>query len=373
MARAPTTTSRAWPCRSISPADGAAEAEGPPAPAVPTSDFDFDLPPERIASRPARPRDASRLLRLGRIDGAVSHHAFAGLPGLLAPGDLVVLNDTRVLPARIGAVKPRTGGRVELLLLEAAAPGRWRTMVKGKLREGEAVVLEGGLEATVEAAPAEGFATLRLDPKADVPAHLERHGRVPLPPYIKRPADAWDRDDYQTVFAHAPGSVAAPTSGLHFTPAVFEGLKARGVAWTHVTLHVGAGTFLPVRTGDAAAHTVLPERYVVPEAAAAAIRAARARGGRVIACGTTVTRALEAAAREDGTVAAGAGSATLFIRPGHAFRVPDGLLTNFHLPRSSLLLLVCAFAGRERVLAAYAEALREGYRFYSYGDAMLIV
>jgi len=338
-----------------------------------TADFDFDLPPDRIAYRPVSDRDKSRLMVVGRDKGSVSHHTFSDLPGLLAPGDLVVLNDTRVVPARIGATKPRTGGRVELLLLEAVAPGRWRAMVRGKLRHGEPVVLEGGLKARVAEAPEDGFATLELDPAADVTAHLERHGRVPLPPYIKRPDDARDREDYQTVFARVPGSVAAPTSGLHFTEGVFAGLKARGVAWTHVTLHVGPGTFLPVRTEEAEAHTVPPERYEIPEAAAKAIREARTQGGRVIACGTTVTRALESAARDGGTVAPGAGITDLFIRPGHAFRVPDGLLTNFHLPRSSLLMLVCAFAGRERVLAAYAEAVRDGYRFYSYGDAMLVV
>jgi S-adenosylmethionine:tRNA ribosyltransferase-isomerase len=312
---------------------------------------------------------------LDRDGGGVTHGGFRDLPDRLAPGDLLVLNDTRVLPARIGAVKPRTGGRVELLFLEAAAPGRWRAMARGTLRDGEHLELDGGLTAAVEGPPADGFVTLHV-PDGDTGAllgdHLERFGKVPLPPYIRREADDRDRDDYQTVFARALGSVAAPTSGLHFTPAVFDGLRQRGVLWTHLTLHVGAGTFLPVRAERVDDHAMLPERYRVPPAAADAIQAARRRGGRVIACGTTVTRALESAADGSGRVAPGEGTADLFIRPGYAFRVIDGLVTNFHLPRSSLLMLVAAFAGREAVLAAYVEAVRRGYRFYSYGDAMLV-
>jgi len=339
---------------------------------VRTDAFDFDLPPERIADRPAPRRDAARLMCLERATGHAAHRTFADLPECLATGDLVVLNDTRVVPARLRGVRPRTGAKVEALLLEEAAPGAWTAMVRGPVKAGETVELAGGLKATVAEAPQGGFARLDFG-GTDVAGHLERYGEVPLPPYIRRAADARDRADYQTVFAHVPGSVAAPTSGLHFTPEVFRALQARGVAWTHLTLHVGAGTFLPVRAERAEDHRMLPERYVIPEAAARAIGEARARGGRVIACGTTVTRALESAAEEDGTVAAGAGTATLFIRPGHAFRVPDGLITNFHLPRSTLLMLVAAFAGRERVLAAYAEAVARGYRFYSYGDAMLIV
>jgi S-adenosylmethionine:tRNA ribosyltransferase-isomerase len=336
-----------------------------------TADFDFDLPPERIASRPATSRDQSLLMRVGMRHGAVSHHRFADLPGLLAPGDLLILNDTRVVPARIGAVKPRTGGRVELLLLAPEGAGNWRAMVRGGLRAGEAVELDGGLRAEVARAPVDGFTVLAFG-AADVGAHLERHGAVPLPPYIKRDADARDRDDYQTVFARHPGSVAAPTSGLHFTADVLAGLAARGVETAWVTLHVGPGTFLPVRAERIEDHPMQPERYRIPAATVAAIAAARARGGRVVACGTTVTRALEAAAGADGAPVAGEGETRLFIRPGHAFRVVEGLITNFHLPRSTLLMLVAAFAGRERVLAAYAEAVRRGYRFYSYGDAMLI-
>jgi len=311
-------------------------------------------------------------MRVGRDNGSVSHHTFTDLPGLLAPGDLLVLNDTRVVPARIGAVKPRTGGRVELLLLEPEGDGRWRVMVRGTVRAGETLDLDGGLAAEVVAAPVDGFAALAFG-AADVDGHLERFGAVPLPPYIKRAADARDRDDYQTVFARHPGSVAAPTSGLHFTAAVLKALAARGVATAWVTLHVGAGTFLPVRAERIEDHPMQAERYRIPEASVAEVAAARARGGRVIACGTTVTRALEAAAGADGLPVAGAGATDLFIRPGYGFRVVEGLITNFHLPRSTLLMLVAAFAGRERVLAAYAEAVARGYRFYSYGDAMLIV
>jgi S-adenosylmethionine:tRNA ribosyltransferase-isomerase len=348
----------------------------PDAPGEAASDFDFELPPERIALRPAERRDAARLMCLDRRTGAVAHKTFADLPGCLAPGDLVVLNDTRVFPARIGAVKARTGGRVELLFLQQEeAPGAWRAMARGSLKEGDALIIDGepdgDLKATVAGAPEAGFVTLQVE--GDPAAHLERHGHVPLPPYIRRPDDVRDRTDYQTVFARETGSVAAPTAGLHFTEGTLKALEAQGVRVARLTLHVGPGTFLPLRGERLEEHALHAERYSIPEGTAEAVARARASGGRVIASGTTVTRALEAAARPDGAVLPGAGSTDLFIRPGHRFAVVDGLITNFHLPRSSLLVLVAAFAGRERVLAAYGEAVRAGYRFFSYGDAMLVL
>jgi S-adenosylmethionine:tRNA ribosyltransferase-isomerase len=340
-------------------------------PGAVAADFDFHLPPDRIALRPTAERDAARLMCLDRRTGAIAHKTFADLPDGLAPGDLVVLNDTRVFPARIAGTKPRTGGRVELLFLEEAAPASWRAMARGNLRDGDAVALDGGLEARVQGSPAEGFVTLHVH--GDLRAHLERHGHVPLPPYIRRPDDARDRTDYQTVFATETGSVAAPTAGLHFSEATLKALEARGVRTARLTLHVGPGTFLPLRAERLADHRMHAERYAIPPETAEAVAATRAAGGRVIACGTTVTRALEAAAGPHGAVSPGPGSTDLFIRPGHRFRVVDGLITNFHLPRSTLLVLVAAFAGRERVLAAYAGAVRAGYRFFSYGDAMRIV
>jgi len=341
------------------------------APGPVAADFDFRLPDDRIALRPTAQRDAARLMCLDRRTGAVTHRTFADLPDRLSPGDLVVLNDTRVFPARIFGTKPRTGGRVELLFLEEGAPGTWRAMARGNLKDGDALALDGGMEANVVGAPAEGFATLRVD--GDLGTHLERHGHVPLPPYIRRPDDARDRDDYQTVFAQTHGSVAAPTAGLHFTEGTLKALEARGVRTARLTLHVGPGTFLPLRGERLEDHRMHAEPYAVPRATADAIAETRASGGRVIACGTTVTRALEAAAGPDGHVRPGAGATDLFIRPGYRFRIVDGLVTNFHLPRSTLLVLVAAFAGRERVLSAYGEAVRARYRFFSYGDAMLIL
>jgi len=348
--------------------DSAGTGPGPGA-----ADFDFHLPPDRIALRPTAARDGARLLCLDRRTGAVAHKTFSDLPERLSPGDLLVLNDTRVFPARIHGTKARTGGRVELLFLEEdeAAPGAWRAMARGTLRDGDVVVLDGGLTATVAGPPADGFATLRV--AGDLRGHLERHGHVPLPPYIRRPDDERDRSDYQTVFARATGSVAAPTAGLHVTDGTLKALEARGVGLARLTLHVGPGTFLPLRAERLEDHRMHAERYAIPPATVDAVAATRAAGGRVVACGTTVTRALESAAGPDGALAAGAGSTDLFIRPGHRFRVVDGLVTNFHLPRSTLLVLVAAFAGRERVLSAYAEAVRAGYRFFSYGDAMLVL
>jgi S-adenosylmethionine:tRNA ribosyltransferase-isomerase len=309
---------------------------------------------------------------------------FRDLPGLLAPGDLLVLNRSRVLPARLLG-RRAGGGAAEVLLLHPSAEpsssdgaAHWRALVRPgrRLRRGHQVAVAEGFTVRIEedgAAPDGSRGVALMASGATVEQALERHGHVPLPPYIDRPDAEEDRQRYQTVYAREPGSVAAPTAGLHFTPAVFDALAARGVAWTEVVLHVGPGTFLPVRAERVEDHRLAAEPYDVPEPAARAIAAARARGSRVVAVGTTTVRTLESAADQEGRVRPGAGATALVIVPGHRFRVVDALLTNFHLPRSSLLLLVSAFAGRERVLDAYARALAAGYRFYSYGDAMLVI
>lgn len=346
------------------------------------ADFDYDLPPALIAQEPAARRDASRLLRLGRKDGAIEHRRFADLRTLLPDDCVLVLNDTRVIPARLRGRKP-TGGKVELLLVRRVsdAAQTWRVLCKGagSQQVGDRVSLAGDLWAEWVAAPTDGEGVVRFfsDPEsdADFARLLERYGEAPLPPYIKRRPgpDAADRERYQTVYAREPGAVAAPTAGLHFTPELLAALERDGITLCCVTLHVGPGTFQPVRTDRVEAHRMAAEAYDIGSATAETVNAAKARGRKVIAVGTTTTRALEASARHDGRVHPGADETDLFIYPGYRFRVVDGLLTNFHLPRSTLLLLVSALAGRESVLRAYAEAVHHGYRFYSYGDAMLIV
>jgi S-adenosylmethionine:tRNA ribosyltransferase-isomerase len=344
------------------------------------SDFDYPLPEELVAQVPVTPRDASRLLVLPAA-GAPVHARFTDLPGLLRPGDLLVFNDTKVIPARLLGRK-ESGGRVELLLCEPLsrdAPGaglgrRWRAMGQASkpIRPG-AVLAFDGLTARVDTAPGEGFYDVTLDREGPaLEAALARAGRIPLPPYIRREATGEDAERYQTIWARAPGSSAAPTAGLHFTEALLESLDRRGVARTALTLHVGPGTFLPVRGGDLDTHRMHGERWEVPPAASEAWAACRARGGRVVAVGTTTVRTLESAFRE-GAVHAGEGRTELFIRPGHAFGAVDALVTNFHLPRSTLLVLACAFGGTERVLAAYRDAVARRYRFFSYGDAMLLL
>jgi S-adenosylmethionine:tRNA ribosyltransferase-isomerase len=353
---------------------------------VHVADFDFDLPEELIAQQ-AAPRGASRLLVLDRRSGSVEHSSFRDLGRYLRAGDLLVVNDTRVFPARLVGERVPSGGAVECLLLAlpAAAAGAAvecdALMHPGQKLKPGALVRFTGPAGTLMGEVLEqrffGRRRVRLWAErstAAVDALVEALGHVPLPPYIHRPDAPADRDRYQTIFAAERGSVAAPTAGLHFTPAMMDELAARGIERTTLTLHVGYGTFKPVRVERVEDHVVDPEAYEIGEPAAAALNAARRDGRRVIAVGTTTTRALEdAAIRGGGAVAAGAAFATAFIYPGFAFQVIDGLITNFHLPRSSLLMLVAAFAGRERVLAAYAAAVAEGYRFYSYGDAMLIV
>ncbi len=339
------------------------------------SDFDYDLPERLIAQEPAQPRDASRLLVLPRGEGPSRHLRFSDLPEVLAPGDLLVLNDTRVIPARLVGRK-ESGGRCELLLVAdlGGAGDRWRAMGQGSkpLRPGSRLAF-GELSARVEAALGEGFFVVRFDRGGPaLLTALQREGRVPLPPYIRREATGADRERYQTVVAREPGSAAAPTAGLHFTEQLLGRLAEHGIARATVTLHVGPGTFLPVRAETLAGHRMHPERYHVPEETARAVAACRERGSRVVAVGTTTVRTLESAFLGRG-LQSGWGQTDLFIHPGYHFRVMDALVTNFHLPRSSLLMLACCFAGRERVLAAYREAVTLGYRFYSYGDAMVIL
>ncbi len=316
---------------------------------------------------------------LERASGRVEHRRFRELPELLSPGDLVVVNRSRVLPARLLG-RRRGGGAAEILLLRdvSAAHGRgsWEAFVQPgrRLRPGDDVAIGEGLNVRIEtrALTGDGRRRVRLE-APDVARALAAAGQPPLPPYIRRPARPEDRARYQTVFAREDGSVAAPTAGLHFTEAVLARLVERGIERAEIVLHVGPGTFQPVKVENVLEHRVAAEPFLVPDETAEAVRRARARGSRVVAVGTTVARTLETAAREDRGVDPGTGETALVIVPGYAFRVVDVLLTNFHLPRSSLLLLACAFAGRERVLAAYAEAQRAGYRFYSYGDAMLVL
>jgi S-adenosylmethionine:tRNA ribosyltransferase-isomerase len=334
------------------------------------SDFDFELPPELVAQAPAAQRSGSRLLDVAP-DGPVDRR-FADLPSLLRAGDLAVFNDTRVIRARVHGRKP-TGGRVEMLVERILAGDRARVQMRASHlpRPGGSVELPGGARAEVLSRD-ERFLDLRFHGTGPLVEWLERHGEVPLPPYIAHAAGAEDAERYQTVYAAVPGAVAAPTAGLHFDAATLAALDARGVARATVTLHVGAGTFQPVQCQDLSLHRMHAEWFRVPPATAQAIAAARARGGRVLAVGTTSLRALESSAGEDGGVRAGDAETTLFVTPGFRFRVADLLLTNFHLPRSTLLMLVAAFAGYARMRAAYAHAIAQRYRFFSYGDAMLL-
>jgi S-adenosylmethionine:tRNA ribosyltransferase-isomerase len=335
-------------------------------------DFDFDLPSSAIAQRPIVPRDAARLLEVGET---VVDRMVRDLPRLLRPGDIMVFNDTRVIPVRL---KGRRGeASIEATLHKEIAPGRWRAFVRParRLKPGQRIRFAPEFFAEVEAKDATGEVTLGFDRHGpSLMAALETHGAMPLPPYIKRSgdADARDRIDYQTVFASRPGAVAAPTAGLHFTPELLADLDGCGVRRVTVTLHVGAGTFLPVKAENIEDHVIHPEWGEIGEAAAAEINATRAAGGRVVAVGTTSLRLLETAADGDGFVRPFAGETLLFIKPGYRFRVVDTLLTNFHLPRSTLFMLVCAFSGTGRMKEAYRHAVAAGYRFYSYGDCCLL-
>jgi S-adenosylmethionine:tRNA ribosyltransferase-isomerase len=335
--------------------------------------FTFDLPRELIAGRPAHPRDAARLLVVR--PNALEDRIVRDLPGLLSPGDLLVLNDTRVIPARLKGVRGAAG--IETMLIEPGEGARWTVLARPakKLRPGDSIEFAEGFSAQVVARGEGGEVVIEFDRSgAALLEALDRHGEVPLPPYIARPdgPDADDRIDYQTIFAREPGAVAAPTAGLHFTPELFAALDARGVGRETVTLHVGAGTFLPVTSEDTSGHRMHAERGIITGAAADRINAVRAAGGRIVAVGTTALRLLESAADEMGRVAPFAGSTDIFITPGYRFRAIDMLMTNFHLPRSTLFMLVAAFAGLARMQSAYAHAIAERYRFYSYGDASLL-
>ena len=334
------------------------------------ADFHFDLPAELVAQAPLAERSASRLLVVRGGAAPFEDRGIAELPALLEPGDLLVFNDTRVVAARLQARKP-TGGAVELLLERAGPDGTALVQMRASkpIRPGLELMTAGGTVTVIERAADLWRIAL---PGGDPLAFFEAHGAVPLPPYITRAVDSADRERYQSIFARDPGAVAAPTASLHFDQSLRARLRERGLGEATVTLHVGAGTFQPLRVDDPAAHVMHAERYAVSDAVVAAVAAARARGGRVVAVGTTVARALEAAAA-DGVLLAGSGDTRLFITPGYRFRVVDALLTNFHLPESTLLMLVAAFSGRERVLAAYAHAVDERYRFFSYGDAMLLL
>ncbi|HEX4348266.1 MAG TPA: tRNA preQ1(34) S-adenosylmethionine ribosyltransferase-isomerase QueA [Vicinamibacterales bacterium] len=359
------------------------------------ADFDFELPPELIAQEPAADRGGARLLHVERATGAISHSAVSALPGLLRPGDLIVVNNTRVFPARLLGTRVPSGGSVECVLLApvsatvsgsvagsvaetVAGSQMWEALVHPgqKLKVGARMVFSGRLHAEVVEHRPFGRRLVRLWTEDGSPIDdlVDTIGHIPLPPYIKRDDVAADRERYQTVFAASRGSVAAPTAGLHFTPALLSALTARGVERAEITLHVGYGTFQPVRVDTVEEHTLEPERYDIPPQTAEAINRALDEHRRVIAVGTTTTRTLEWAAQQGGgRISPGRGATSLFIYPGFSFQVLGGLLTNFHLPKSSLLMLVSAFAGREPALAAYRDAVANRYRFYSYGEAMLIL
>ena len=347
-----------------------------------TSDFDFHLPEELIAQQPADRRDESRMMVLHREEGRIEHRTFRDLPGYLRAGDLVVVNDTRVVPARIYGSKA-TGGRVELLFLEETAPGEWDVLLRARRRPrpGEPMDFGQGLATVYLLQEGElGRAKVRIDSKLTAIELLERLGEMPLPPYIRRKTGvddpgyrATDRERYQTVYAREHGAVAAPTAGLHFTPEMFDQLAKQGVNKATVTLHVGIGTFRPVTAEKVEDHRMEAERYTVTEETVRAIASTKAAGGRVCAVGSTTVRTLESVARATGHVVASSGRTDIFITPPFTFHATDVMLTNFHLPKSTLIMMVSALAGRELIMKAYAEAVRERYRFFSYGDCMLIL
>jgi S-adenosylmethionine:tRNA ribosyltransferase-isomerase len=337
--------------------------------------LDYELPAHLIAQEPCTPRDAARLMVVERATGNLAHHHFRDLPQLLRPGDLLVLNDTRVVPARLLG-RRQTGGRWEGLFLREVAAGLWELLCKdaARLKEGESIELEPGpLRLRLQQRTPEGRWLAVPSEPGPVEELLARCGHVPLPPYIRKgQAIAEDHLRYQTIYARRAGAVAAPTAGLHFTPAVFAALEQRGIAWTFLTLHVGIGTFQPIRTADVTQHVMHREWGELPASALSAIQACRTRGGRVVAVGTTTVRLLETVAA-DGPLRPWVGETSLYIYPPYSFRAVDALITNFHLPRSTLLLLVAAFASPQLLRQAYQTAIAEQYRFYSYGDAMLIL
>ena len=337
------------------------------------SDYHYELPPQLIAQEPVAVRDRSRMLVLRRGGGPVEHRLFTRFPDFLEAGDLLVLNNTRVIPARLLGKRMRDGGEAELLLLHRWGEEKWLAMVRPgrKLKPGAAVQFEGGLQAQIEEYAGRGQRFVSFSGPKTLEQALPQVGRVPLPPYITR--ELKDPAQYQTIYAAVNGSSAAPTAGFHFTPAIFECLRRKGVQRTEVTLHIGPGTFQPVREADIRGHRMHREYYRLGAAAAAKVNETRRRGGRIVAVGTTACRVLEDAAGSEGYLEAKERWTDLFIYPGYRFKTVDILLTNFHLPRSTLLMLVCAFAGHAPVMAAYRTAVREKYRFYSFGDAMLLL
>jgi S-adenosylmethionine:tRNA ribosyltransferase-isomerase len=341
-----------------------------------TSDFDFDLPADLIAQHPVEPRDRSRLLVIHRPTGTLEHHVFANLPDLLSAGDRLVRNNTRVVAARLLGQRTATGGRWEGLFLRARPDGTWLTLAstRGRPRPGETVTVGSGLVLTLLEQEDRGRWIVRPESPGSPFALLAEHGRVPLPPYIRKGSNSLpeDRLRYQTIYARHPGSVAAPTAGLHFTEELFGRLGDRGIGWTDVTLHVGLGTFQPITAERIDDHVLHREYAELTESTARELETCRSRGGRVVAVGTTSARVLETAA-ESGTIRPFVGETGLFLRPGHRFRGLDALITNFHLPRSSLLVLVASLLGLELLRHVYSVAISERYRFYSYGDAMLIL
>lgn len=341
--------------------------------------YDYDLPRESIALFPPAVRPMARLMKISRQDGSRSHHQFSAIAEFLNSGDVLVLNDTRVIPARLLGVKQETGGRVEAFLLKQIAPHRWEALMKpsGRIAAGQTLIFEGRgarLEGVVLDAPRENSGLRSLEFRDEKALEKIRElGHMPLPPYLGREDAESDRQDYQTVFARREGAVAAPTAGLHFDDALLAQLRQRGVEILFITLHTGYGTFQPVEVKDIRGHRMFEEEFEVSEETAAALNRARAEGRRVIACGTTVVRALEAAAVAPGKIQPLRSATNLFIYPSYEFRIADAIITNFHLPQSTLLMLVSAFLGRRRLLDAYEEAVKTGYRFYSYGDAMLVL
>lgn len=339
-----------------------------------TSDFDFELPPELIAQDPLTDRSGSRLLTLDRDSGAVGHHRFREITDYLRQGDCLVLNNTKVIPARLYGVKEETGAVIEVLLLRRRENDLWETLVKPgkKARAGTRLIFgDGELTGVVSDVLEDGNRLIRFTYEGIWEEVLDRLGEMPLPPYITHKLQ--DRTRYQTIYARYEGSAAAPTAGLHFTEQLLREIEAKGVSLVYVTLHVGLGTFRPVKVENIQEHLMHSEWYEVTEEAAERINRSKREGGRILCVGTTSCRTVESAANESGIVRPGQGSTEIFIYPGYRFRVLDGLLTNFHLPQSTLLMLVSALAGRKHVLAAYEEAVRERYRFFSFGDAMLIL
>ncbi len=335
-------------------------------------DFDFPFDPSLIAVEPIVPRDHARLLTLNRKTRQQAHRRVADLPHLLEPGDLLVVNDTKVLAARVPGIKRSTGKPVEVLFVRERHEGRWEIMVKGTFRVGQVIEFGGSARATIVKRDATGT-EVDVQCPMTVDAFLEAHGSMPLPPYIKRAPTQEDHRWYQTVFAKHGGAIGAPTAGLHFTEDLFRRMGGAGINVATVTLHVGSGTFKPVTTEQIEDHRMDAEQFTISEEAARAIQATKRAGGRIVAVGTTVVRTLETVMKEKGEIVSMSGESRLFITPGFHFKVVDALMTNFHLPKTTLLMLVSAFAGIETIRRAYAEAVKERYRFYSYGDAMLIL